>query len=281
MPESLAIRFASEAEMGILVDWAAAEGWNPGLNDVKCFYATDPQGFLLGELAGQPVGCISAVRYGDSFGFLGFYIVHPDWRGRGYGLQLWQAAMKHLEHRNVGLDGVVAQQENYKKSGFTLAYRNIRYGGKAQGISSGSSELLPLSEVPFDAVVDYDASLFSLSRPSFLQQWIKPPGGAAFGLVREGRLAGYGVIRACQSGYKIGPLFAEEESGAEALFLGLTNKFSGETVYLDVPAVNPAGMALAEQYGMTPVFETARMYTGAPLQVDLGKVFGVTSFELG
>ena len=31
--------------------------------------------------------------------------------------------------RVIGLDGVVAQQENYRKSGFELAYANIRYGG--------------------------------------------------------------------------------------------------------------------------------------------------------
>jgi hypothetical protein len=29
----------------------------------------------------------------------------------------------------IGLDGVVAQQGNYLKSGFQLAYRNIRYQG--------------------------------------------------------------------------------------------------------------------------------------------------------
>ena len=52
-------------------------------------------------------------------------------------------------------------------------------------------------------------------------------------------------------------------------------------VFLDVPAVNREAIALAETLGLKPVFETARMYTGpiAPLQID--RVFGVTSFELG
>jgi len=33
--------------------------------------------------------------------------------------------------------------------------------------------------------------------------------------------------------------------------------------------------------GLAPVFEAARMYLGVPPPVDIAKVFGVTSFELG
>ncbi|CAN5678757.1 hypothetical protein BH11ARM2_BH11ARM2_21040 [soil metagenome] len=40
-------------------------------------------------LDGEPVGCISAARYGDDLGFIGLYIVRPDYRGRGHGIALW------------------------------------------------------------------------------------------------------------------------------------------------------------------------------------------------
>jgi hypothetical protein len=32
----------TQPELRIAVDWAADEGWNPGLNDAACFYAADP-----------------------------------------------------------------------------------------------------------------------------------------------------------------------------------------------------------------------------------------------
>ncbi len=112
-----------------MVEWAAQEGWNPGLTDADCFYAADPAGFLVGRLGDEPIGCISVVRYEPAFAFLGFYIVKPEQRGRGHGFRLWQAGMARLNDRVVGLDGVIAQQENYKKSGFVLAHRNIRFGG--------------------------------------------------------------------------------------------------------------------------------------------------------
>jgi GNAT superfamily N-acetyltransferase len=130
--DNLIVRNMTEADLALALEWAAAEGWNPGLHDAHCFYAADPQGFFVGERDGLPIGCVSAVRYGSGFGFLGLYIVKAEHRGQGFGLELWRAALDHLGDRVIGLDGVVAQQENYRKSGFRLAFRNIRQQGRAE-----------------------------------------------------------------------------------------------------------------------------------------------------
>ena len=66
---------------------------------------------------------------GEGFGFLGFYLARPEHRGKGYGLEIWKAGMDYMGARNVGLDGVVAQQDNYRRSGFVYAYGNVRYEG--------------------------------------------------------------------------------------------------------------------------------------------------------
>src|SRR3954468_13147796 len=126
---SLRIRPMRPEEISIAVDWAAAEGWNPGFADDACFATVDPRGFFIGELDGAPAATISCVNYNDHFAFLGFYIVREDLRGRGYGLGIWNAAIAHARPRVIGLDGVVAQQQNYRMSGFELAYANVRYGG--------------------------------------------------------------------------------------------------------------------------------------------------------
>src|SRR5207253_10716057 len=89
------IRPMRAGEIALAADWAAAEGWNPGLGDASCFATVDAEGFLIGELDQQPAATISCVNYDDRFAFLGFYIVRPDLRGRGFGLRLWQAAIAH------------------------------------------------------------------------------------------------------------------------------------------------------------------------------------------
>ncbi|TSA50947.1 GNAT family N-acetyltransferase [archaeon] len=281
--ERYTIRNMTEDEVeSVAVAWAAKEGWNPGLYDAPCFYATDPKGFFVGLLDDEPISCISAVAYDQDFAFLGFYIVKPEHRGKGYGLKIWNAAIAYLQAQNIGLDGVIEQQPNYMKSGFKLAYSNIRYEGTAKSTAERFPEIIRLSEVSSDDISLYDTNLFPVPRPQFLQCWVQQPVSLAIVAMQDKRVAGYGVIRRCRSGYKIGPLFADTKDLANKLFLALNNFVKpGTKIYLDTPEINQAAVELAEGHGMHKVFETARMYTKSQPNVNINKIFGVTTFEIG
>jgi len=276
------IRPMSREDVQIAIEWATAEGWNPGLHDAECFYAADPSGFLMGLLDDEAIATLSAVKYGDSFGFIGFYIVKPEYRGQGYGIQLWNAAIDTLKGRNIGLDGVLAQQANYQKFGFQLAYRNIRCQGAGDGKLVDQSGIVDLSTIPFEAIATYDRAFFPDHREKFLQSWINQQGCTALGILQDNQLRGYGVLRACHQGYKIAPLFADQPLLAESLFIALkSSATAGAPVYLDIPEINTAAVHLVEKYKMKMVFETARMYTHACPDLPYDRLFGVTSFELG
>ena len=274
-------RVMSAAELDLAVEWAAREGWNPGLNDALAFRVADPAGFLVGRKDGVPVTCISVVRYGADFGFLGFYIATPEARGQGLGYKLWQAGMAHLQERNVGLDGVPAQQANYRKSGFTLAWRNIRFGGVPQTSAVAGVTLVDARTLPFTEIAEYDRRFFPAPRDAFLAAWFATTGHRALTAIRDGEVVGLGVIRPCREGRKIGPLYADRRETAEALFSALCATSAGGPVFLDVPEPNAAAVALAEAAGLKPAFETARMYTGPEPAIDRAGLFGVTTFELG
>ncbi len=275
-------RIAIPDEVALAVDWAASEGWNPGLGDADLYRSADPNGFLVGLLDDEPIATLSAIRYDDHFGFLGFYIVRPDQRGKGYGWRLWQAGMAYLEGCTVGLDGVVAQQENYRKSGFELAWNNVRYAGRGTRNAPTDADLVPLAALPFAALATYDRPFFPALRDGFLQGWIAQPGARALGLREAGKLVGYGVCRPCREGYKVGPLYADSAEGAALLFDALTAGLPDDAPYfLDLPEPNHAAVALAERRGMQRVFETARMYAGPAPELPVARIFGVTSFEIG
>ena len=283
MPERYHIRTLSPHELALPLEWAAAEGWNPGIADAACFASVDAKAFLLGELDGEPAASISVVNYDDRFAFLGFYIVRTDLRGRGLGWRIWQAGLAHAGTRSIGLDGVVAQQENYKKSGFALAWRNVRYGGVigAPPRAGAQPATMELAGVPFAAVEADDATVFHASRGFFLRTWIGAPGHIGRAVMRDGRLCAWGVIRPCRRGFKIGPLFADDRASAEQVFAALVAEAGGGEVFLDVPEPTAEGVALARAHGLAPVFETARMYRGAVRPLRSKRIFGITSFELG
>lgn len=277
----LQIRNLRAEEISIAIDWAAAEGWNPGLADVACFAIPDPQGFFVGEIGGEPVATVSCVNYDDRFAFLGFYIVRAGLRGRGYGLRIWNAAIAHAGSRVIGLDGVVAQQDNYRKSGFELAYANIRYGGSVVAPPKPPADIVALDTIPFADIEADDATVFPAPRAAFLRAWINTPGHVGRALLRDGKLAARGVIRLCRTGHKIGPLVADDRAAAESIVQALLAGAGTSEIVLDIPAMNRDAIALAESLSLKPTFETARMYTGAVPSLRLDRVFGVTSFELG
>lgn len=281
------VRRATKREFAAAVGWAEAEGWNPGIDDLDPFFAADPDGFFMGFLDGEPVSSISVVRYGNAYGFLGFYIVHPDFRSGGYGLATWNRGMAHLAGRTIGLDGVVAQQENYRKSGFEFAGRNIRYYGVPSHVGTDGPAVAIDAATPdhWDRISEFDRHVFGTPRDPFLHAWIFASPEAdrqtVVALERE-KIVGYATVRKCVTGYKVGPLFAGSTQVARALLNAVCSRLDGKhPVALDVPEDNGAGVAMAQEAGLAPVFETARMYRGPAPNMPPSLIFGVTTFELG
>jgi hypothetical protein len=283
--DDLVIRPLVRAELDVLVDWAAAEGWNPGLHDADAFWATDPEGFLGVERDGELVGGGSIVAYSREFGFAGFYLVRPGLRSHGIGARLWEAGMPRLLSRlgpgaPVGMDGVVAMQPFYARGGFAMAHRDVRFAFPARARGEDRN-VVPAGDLPFAEVADFDAAHFPARREAFLRRWIAPPEGRALAWREDGRIAGLGVIRRCREGHKVGPLFAETPDVAEGLLAALVAGVPGSTAFLDVPESNPAALVLAGRWGMREVFACGRMYRGGPPRIPHERIFGITTFELG
>ena len=290
MPTELSIRTMTRSEVDELVAWAAREGWNPGLHDAEIFWATDPAAFIAADLGGEMIGGGAITAYGDEFGFMGFFIVRPEYRGRGLGDALWHARRARLLARlrpgaSIGMDGVFDMQHYYAKGGFVFSHRDLRFRAqiakRPDTPSAAVGNVVPLTDIPFDDVLTYDRTCFPAPRADFLKAWIAQPDALALGYRRDGRLGGYGVVRRCGEGCKVGPLFADDAQAAEALYAGLAGFAAGGPLFLDVPENNPAAMALARRHGMVEVFGCARMYLGPAPAIAHERVFGVTTFELG
>ncbi len=289
MSEQLEVRSMTRPEVDVLVDWAAREGWNPGLHDAELFWATDPEAFIAAELDGELIGGGAITSYGGEFGFMGFFIVRPEFRGRGFGNALWHARRERLLERlrpgaSIGLDGVFEMQDYYAAGGFAFSHRDLRFRAEiaehASSLRSGE-DIVSLAGVPFDQVLEYDRICFAAPRPTFLEAWIAQPDALALACRRGGTLAGFGVVRRCREGCKLGPLFADDAQAAEALYARLATFAAGGPLFLDAPENNPAALELVHRRAMTEVFGCARMYLGPAPVLAHEHVFGVTTFELG
>ncbi len=290
MSQELEIRNMTRTEVDELVSWAAHEGWNPGLHDADLFWATDPEAFIAAELDGKLIGGGAITSYNGEFGFMGFFIVRPEFRGRGFGNILWHTRRQRLLDRlapgaSIGMDGVFVMQNYYVKGGFAFSHRNMRFRTEITDRPTPSwdddKSVVPLANIPFEQLLDYDRTCFPAPRPDFLRGWITQPDALAVGYMRNGQLDGYGVVRRCEEGCKIGPLFANDTQVADALYARLAEFAMGGPLFLDAPENNPAAMAFVGQRGMVEVFGCARMYLGPFPNLAHQRIFGVTTFELG
>jgi ribosomal protein S18 acetylase RimI-like enzyme len=268
-----------------LVKWAEEEGWNPGPNDADVYYKTDPEGFYGYFHNDNLIGGGSIVSYDKEFGFMGFFIVKPEYRSQGIGTKLWYQRRDMLLSRlnndaSIGMDGVIAMQPFYRKGGFEILFRDERYE-KTGNEFTIDENISPILKEDVKSILAYDKRCFGFSRPQFLKPWLKMPGNRTFKYVKNSKLKGFAIVRKANKGYKICPLFADNEMIAEELYKACLNSVIGEPLYLDIPVINNGAVKIIKKYNAAYVFECARMYYGKPPDIDMDKVFGITTFELG
>lgn len=281
MDQNFSIRKINESELGIVIDWARREGWNPGIHDAHCFYQADPSGFFIGLLDGIPIAAGSAVIYDEHYAFCGLYIVSPEFRQHGYGIQLTQERLKYVGNRITGLDGVLDKVSKYQRLGYVPFYKNIRFALNYVESFKPHPEVVDLNSILFSTLEKFDLTYFPAPRRNFLKEWISQSQGFALGYMENQQLRGYGVIRKCIKGYKIGPLFAESPIIAQRLFETLCFEAKTGPIYLDIPEPNQNAQALVKQYKMQPEFEVIRMYRNGNPGIPLDRIYGITTFELG
>ncbi|NBB97411.1 MAG: GNAT family N-acetyltransferase [Alphaproteobacteria bacterium] len=255
---SVTCRTATVTEVGTLLDWAAQEGWNPGLDDAAPFHAADPHGFFVAETQGQPVAGISVVNHDGSTAFLGLYLCLPDWRGRGIGLRLWHHALTHAGARRVLLDGVAAQQANYAKSGFRKIGETRRWRGDLPPARHDDIRTIHPADIP--ALVALDAAVQGYSRDRFMQAWLYPTATRRSVMTADG--TGFATARLCHDGCKIGPVIAPDADTALRLSASAAQVLGTRRATIDVPA-DQAGFAAGLQgLAFQTSFATARMVRG-------------------
>jgi GNAT superfamily N-acetyltransferase len=284
-PEKLGFEKLNFDGLKTILEWADKEGWNPGIYDADVFWETDPDGYYGYYHNKQLIAGGFIVKYNDLFGFMGGFIVKPEYRSLGIGKKLWYRRRNKLLSRLnkdacIGMDGVIAMQPFYNKGGFEIAFRDERYEITAYDCDVDKN-ISGIDAKDHDSIIDYDQKCFGYKRPQFLIPWIIQPESYSFKYSENGILKGYAFVRKAKKGYKICPLFADNKTVAEELYKACLNSVPGEALYLDIPVINNEAIQLVKKYHAKYVFGCARMYYGTPPVVDTNKIFGMTTFEVG
>ena len=259
----------SRSGVNMLLDWAAAEGWNPGLDDAAPFQAADPEGFLILRVDGQPAAAVSVVRHDADIAFLGLFICAPEFRGRGLGARVFAAGLSHAEGRSVGLDAVPAQVDRYAAMGFAASFSSRRWSGDVPQEWAARRSRSP-DPAELMAMTTADQRAEGYRRDAFLSAyWTDAPGRRTLILSdRSGEVQGWATVRRCRDGLKIGPLNARTPDDARSLIGDCAMALGASRVAIDIPSDAEPLWRMLERADFSPEFATTRMWKGtAPSRI--------------
>lgn len=245
------LRTLAEADLPDLLALSTASGWNQTEADWRRLLQLEPEGCFGIEEDGKVRASATVITYGRDLAWIGMVLTLPEYRGRGYASQLMRRCLDYCEQcgiRTVRLDATEMGRPVYAKLGFVDEYEVQRRAGE-----------LPFGE-PRPAVFDWDLDrlAFGADRRRLLERT---------GCARPGRVAAY-----------IGPVTARtpEEARDRILHCGVSG-----ACFWDVPAANPAALALADSLGFQPVRRLIRMRRGPAIAERPEFVFALAGFEYG
>ncbi|RLV60303.1 GNAT family N-acetyltransferase [Parashewanella curva] len=288
MKEELVFREANQDEISLLFNGIIKEGWNPGIHDIHTYPDCTNTHFAVALHQDQPVSFASYIIYQQKYAFAGCYLVlNPEQRGQGFGLALTNHLLDEMKQKGVkviGIDGVVAQRDNYAKKGFVDAYLHRQFYYQVQGHES-IDENVSLTCPEIDTLTAFEAPFVPEPRSAFWQTWAVNDPSKKFACIHDsyGELSGFACLRKAVNGYRVGPIYAEGVDEAIELLHGLAAQVPVESIlYIDIPEGNPAGSHFIHQAELTEnQFDCMRMYKGKQPQLNVKGIFGVCTLEMG
>ena len=287
MHASLRIRQLTRADLPFADRVRDLAGWNQTKGDWERFLAMEPDGCFLAEWEGQPAGTATTTTYGNALAWIGMVLVHPDHRRRGIGRALLEHCLAHLRRcgvQCVKLDATPLGQTMYQSLGFEPEWALARWSGRATDLQASRSGLglRPWRGTDLGAVEALDVTAFGGSRQRLLAALTAQSSAALVLESPEGRIAGFGLLRAGSRALYLGPVVAGSEQAGLDLVESLIARSEGQTVFWDIPDPNAAAVSWAERHGFSVQRRLTRMYLGNNLAPgDPRRQFALSGPETG
>jgi ribosomal protein S18 acetylase RimI-like enzyme len=286
MSGTFAISTATRDELTEIVRMTIEEArWRASYKVVDAWWALDPAGFFVGRVDGELISQICAIRYDDSYGFMGLFVVRASHRGRRFGIRLAGHAIRHLDGCNISVSAELDRVADYARSGFVLTSDDFIYLGVAARCATEISFVVPYDESALDAVADYDRRCFPAARREFLARLFEMEDCVVYVYRQAGDVRGYVAAYPIHEAWTVAPCFADTLEIARELIHAAVNRVpEGALIEMNVQCENRQAQALVVamvEYQMEVELKLARMYTKGVPTIESAKVWLATFFFVG
>lgn len=280
MPSPTTIRIMTLAD----VEPAAAAILRDDFGDRRihlAFAAAHPGCRAFVAEAGEAIVGTATATINGPAGWIGTIWVDPDWRRRGLGLALTEAAIDAAEAagcRTLILVATNAGRPMYERLGFTVGswYRILEAPGLGD-TGHADPRIRPFRGDDLPAMAALDRSATGEDRRHLLSA-LASPGSARCLVDEEGRLRGF-VVRALWGG---GATIAPDVDDAMAILQA--RRAAATTtgrVRAGLLSDNATGLARLAAAGWTDAWRAPRLVRGDPLDWDPSAIWGQFNHAMG
>lgn len=272
--------------------------WNQVAADWELFLTSSPGGcHVATDDAGNVVGSVATIRYGDEFSWIAMVLVDPPHRGKGIGTRLLKEALNIIgEATTARLDATPAGRAVYVPLGFCEEYGlqrmerpatvadlgRVHLSAVARGTqtSFGETAVRRMSDVDFADVVKHDRDVFGADRRVLLEMCRREAPGYAWAIGHD-RLDGYLFGRHGYSFEQLGPLVARDEPTARVLVAACVSAHADRPFIIDAP-LRASWVEWLESVGFTRQRPFTRMRRGKQrVRERVDQVFAIAGPEFG
>ncbi|KPH07447.1 N-acetyltransferase (plasmid) [Rhizobium acidisoli] len=267
--------FGSE-HLGAALTLSRQAGWPHRPEDWEMAHALS-EGVVAIE-GDRVVGTVLVTPYKQDCATINMVIVDEAMRGRGLGRKLMQAAMELAGDRPLRLVATADGLPLYEKLGFRQTGRILQHQGIAAECDAPTATSAAAT-TDFSAITELDRQALGANRADLIAYLAKV--GELAVLRRNGRVAGFAVLRSFGRGEVIGPVIAGNVEDAKALVTHFIALRPG--VFLRVDTTAAAGLSdwLAEQGFAHVGGGIAMMKPTIPAADSVATIFALASQALG
>ena len=217
------------------------------------------------------IGSAFACPQGD-FTTIGLVIVSDDYQGKGIGRKLMELALDACQTSTPMLNATLAGAPLYSSQGFVEFGRIQQHQGQVQAPTpaplADGEEGRPLSTADQPRLLELANAGSGLDRQAVLAD-LFPVVEQSVGIVRDGQLQAFALMRPFGRGRCIGPVIAQNLAQAQHLIATLLSQVPDAFVRIDIPA--DCGLSnWLEAAGLKKVDTVAQMARGTPPQTTRG-----------
>lgn len=260
---------------------ARAVGWPHRVED--CAMAIALGHGLVATSAGEVVAMGMWWPYGENHATVGMIIVSPDHQGGGLGRRLMQGLLEQAKDRSLMLNATAAGRPLYERLGFVPCGEIVQHHGEVLDVAfpalTAGTTLRPATAADAPEIGRLDQAASGLPRGRLLASLLEL--GECIILERDGRAAGFSMLRAFGRGLVIGPVAAESDGDAQALVAYWLQGRRGQFMRIDIRAGSPLAEWLT-RHGLKPASHVAAMVRGSlPLADGPLRIHALANQALG